>query len=565
VGLSTNRINGVLAIGLCAIMVAGCSGGGASIGTSATRPQSQNPVLTAQSTKGALSTKAAIGNVTFTIRIKPKAKTGRITPKYVSPSTQSLKILTDGANPVVVGLTPSSPNCSPTPTVPGAYLCTAADYVPAGNHVFTVTTYDLTDAEGNVLSTNTTGAVDVKPTGTTTTVSLVLEGAVHYVVLALVTSNPPVGSPVTIGLTAILEDADQNLILGSARYESPVTLTTTDSSNGPLSKTVLNSPADASDIMAHYTGANVASITYSATANGLSAANVSTVVLTPGALAQHLYVLNDAFPNADSVSVFNTAHENAPLPTITGGGLYKFDGDRSFGVAVDATGKLYVGNEDSNSVSVFDTTHGNAVLPTITGGGLDGPDGVAVDASGKLYVANNTIPGSVSVFDTAHGNTPLPTITGGGLDHPWGLAVDASGKLYVTNYTIPGSVSVFDTAHGNTPLPAIAYVDLEFPWAVSPYSAAVDASGKLYVGNGEILLVFDTAHGNAQLSAITGGALGLPEAVAVDASGKLYVANIGNNSVSVFDTAHDNAVLPAITGGGLHNPIGVAVDASGKL
>jgi YVTN family beta-propeller protein len=561
VGFSTNRISGMLAIGLCAIMIVSCSGDGASIGTSAVRPQLQSPVFTAQSTNGALSTKAAKGNVTFAIRIKPKPKTGPNTPTYVSPSTQSLKILTDGANPVVVNLTPWSwPNCPTNSATPG-YICTVSVNVSEGNHVFTVTTYDLTSAKGNVLSTNTTGTVDVKPTGTT--VSLVLEGAVHYVILVLVTSNPSIGSPVAIGLTAILEDADQNLIVGSARYEYPVTLTTTDSSNGPLSKTVLNSPADASDIMAHYTGANVASITYSATANGLPAANVSTVVLTPGALAQHIYVLNDDFPNGNSVSVFNTAHENAPLPTITGGGLYKFNGDRSFGVAVDATGKLYVGNEDNNSVSVFDTTRGNDVLPTINGDGLDGPDGVAVDASGKLYIANN-FSNSVSVFDTTHGNTPRPTITGGGLNHPWGLAVDANGKLYVTNNTIPGSVSVFDTAHGNTPLPAIAYVNLEFPWAVSPYSAAVDASGKLYVGNGEILLVFDTAHGNAQLPAITGSALGLPEDVAVDASGKLYVANIGNNSVSVFDTAHDNAVLPAITGGGLHNPIGVAVDASRK-
>jgi hypothetical protein len=270
--LSTNRINGVLAIGLCAVMVAGCSSGGASIGTSPMRPQSQSPVLTAHFTK------AANGNVTFTIKIKPKQKTSRVTPKWVSPWTNSLKILTDGANPVIVNLTLSSPNCSPNR---GFYLCTASLSVAAGNHVFTVTTYDSAGAEGNVLSTNTTGTVYVKPTGTTT-VSIVLEGVVQYVYLQLVTPYPPVGKAAAIGLSVALEDADQDLIMGPAPYEYPVTLTTTDPSKGPLSKTVLKSPADTAGITVNYNGANVASITYSATASDLPAAHITNAYLAPG-------------------------------------------------------------------------------------------------------------------------------------------------------------------------------------------------------------------------------------------------------------------------------------------
>jgi YVTN family beta-propeller protein len=556
VGLSTNGTNGVLAIGLCVVMVAGCSGGGASIGMSPIRPQSRSSIFAAQSALTAQSTKGANGNVTFTIGIKPKTKTGRITPKYVSLSTQSLKILTDGANPVVVNLTPSSPNCSPNRAAPGAYICTASLNVPAGNHVFTVTTYDLTDAEGNVLSTNTTGAVDVKPTGTTTTVSLVLEGVVRYVVLTLATTNPPVGKAAAIGLTPILEDADGNLIVGPAPYAYAVTLTTTDSSNGSLSKTTLNSPADLAGITVNYTGVNVASFTYSATATGLPVGNVIDAVLTPGATPtkpQYLYVTNQPPSDWDglTVSVFDTAHENAPLPTITG------LGDYAWGVAVDATGKLYVANYYSNSVSVFDTAHGNAVLPVITGGGLDGPDGVAVDASGKLYVANGTSANSMSVFDTAHGNAVLPAITGGGLYYPSAVALDASGKLYVSNSD--NSVSGFDTAHGNAVLPPITGGGLDAIEGV-----AIGASGRLYVSNfyGDSVSVFDTAHGNAALPPITTG-LDESRGLALDRSGKLYVIN--RNSVLVFDTAHGNAVMPAITGGGLHYPLGIAVDASGKL
>jgi hypothetical protein len=173
--------------------------------------------LTEQSTNGALSTKGANGNVTFAIRIAPKTTGGRITPKYVSPSTQSLKILTDGTNPVVVTFGEWTANryCSDDSVLGGytpGYICTASLNIPPGNHVLTVTTYDLPGATGNVLSTNSSGTVFVKPTGTTK-VSIVLEGAVHYVVLTLAT-NPAVGTAAAIGLTVSLEDADRNLIVG---------------------------------------------------------------------------------------------------------------------------------------------------------------------------------------------------------------------------------------------------------------------------------------------------------------------------------------------------------------
>jgi hypothetical protein len=123
------RINGVLAVGLCAALFAGCGGSGAAIGTAAALPQSRGHVSTTQLTK------AAQGNVTFSIRVTPKTKAGRITPNYVSPSTESLEILTDGMNPVAVNLSSSSPNCSPNPTAPGSYICTAALKVPTGDHV----------------------------------------------------------------------------------------------------------------------------------------------------------------------------------------------------------------------------------------------------------------------------------------------------------------------------------------------------------------------------------------------------------------------------------------------
>jgi virginiamycin B lyase len=389
----TKRISGVLAIGLCAVMVAGCSSGGASIGTSPMRPQSQSPVFAAHSEK------AANGNVTFTIGIKPKQKTGRIMPKYVSPSTQSLKILTDGANPVIVNLAPSSPNCSPDPTVPGAYICTASLSVPAGNHVFTVTAYDSPGAQGNVLSTNTTGTVYVKPTGTTT-VSIVLEGVVRYVVLTLATTNPAVGIAAAIGLTPTLEDADQNLIVGPAPYEYPVTLTTTDPSNGPLSKTVLKSPADTAGITANYNGAKVSSITYSASAIGLSAADVINASLTPGA---------------------NPAITEFPIPTA-----------RSWpsGIAAGSDGALWFTEYAGGKIGRI-TTSGHITEYSVPGAD---PWNIAAGPDGALWfteryaakIGRITTGGSITQY-------PIPPETVGPDGNLFGICAGPDGAMWFTD------------------------------------------------------------------------------------------------------------------------------------
>jgi YVTN family beta-propeller protein len=527
------RFTGGLWLVLCAALISGCTGGGANVGTSRAASQSQATVVPAASLT------PADGNVSFVIRVVPDRKAGRLKPAYVSPSTASLQILTDGTHPVIVNLTPSAPNCVPNAAVPGSYICIGRVAAAAGSHVFTVTTYDGYDGEGNVLSTNSTGIIVVKTAGLIT-IPIVLEGVVQFVLLRLATTNPAIGTGTTIDLTPVLEDADYNLIVGPAPYEYPVHLTTSDSTNGALSKALLASPADATGITVRYTGADLARIVYSATATDLPAANVTDAILYPGAPVQsaHLYITNST---ENSVSVFDPAHLTA-APTTIAGGL-----DYPAAVTVDAVGNLYVLNAHAPtnplgnlflgnpSVSIFDGVHGYAALPTITGASLASASSLAIDASGKLYVPNSLFAGfaSISVFDTLHGDAVLPAITGGGLNAPFGVAVDSGGKLYVAN-TLGGSVSVFDTARGNAAEPAITSPGL------CPSGAAISASGKLYVGNpcDFSVRVFDTLHGNQALPSITGGNL-QPSALALDPSGDLYVLN-ANGSVSFCDTTLGN-------------------------
>jgi hypothetical protein len=169
--LTTKRIIGIIASSLYFALFAGCGGGGARVDSPVAEPQSPDRTSTA------LSTNAAQSNVIFTVNITRKSTRGRIAPRFISPSTQSLQILTDGLNPVILNLAPASPSCSPNSAAPGTYNCTVVLLIPVGYHVFTVTTYDSSRAKGNVLSTNSTGRVYVKPVPEKTRISLVLRAS----------------------------------------------------------------------------------------------------------------------------------------------------------------------------------------------------------------------------------------------------------------------------------------------------------------------------------------------------------------------------------------------------
>jgi hypothetical protein len=397
-------------------------------------------------------------------------------------------------------------------------------------------------------------------------ISLVLQGVVIYVVMTVTTAYPAIGKPAVIGLLPLVEDADLNLMVGPAPFEHPVTLTSSDSVDGPLSKTQLNSPADEAGITANYNGALVQSITYSAAAAGLLPGNVTDFVLAsyPVTSDQFLHVANSASHTCfggGNISVFDVTNPGVAPTTISCGGFIS-----PLGVAVDALGRLYVSNSALGSknlpvgINVFDTVHGNAALPPISRGGMNAPAALTAGPGGKLYVADFGA-NAVRVFDTLHGNVQLPPITGG-LNGPFGLTLAAGGVLYVANIlpyqqgVTGGSISVFDTLHGNAVLPTITNAALDNPWGL-----AIDGAGKLYVTNengASIVPIFDTLHGNAPLLPITGNGLVAPEGIALDARGRLYVGN-ANATVSVFDTQHGDAPLSVITGGGMNEPSQITV------
>jgi len=123
------------------------------------------------------------------------------------------------------------------------------------------------------------------------------------------------------------------------------------------------------------------------------------------------------------------------------------------GIAVDASGNIYVADQQNNSIRFISPA---GEVKTIAGSGVAGannatglaatfnnPDGLAIDKQGNIYVAdtkNNMIrkiatDGSVTTFagSGAVGNAD-GLKTAASFNYPTGLAIDAPGNLYVADY-----------------------------------------------------------------------------------------------------------------------------------
>jgi WD40 repeat protein len=225
-------------------------------------------------------------------------------------------------------------------------------------------------------------------------------------------------------------------------------------------------------------------------------------------------------------------------------------------IAIDASGHLYVANDDdAGSVSIF-SNRGRQLFATITDG-INEPHAVALDPSGNLFVANFP---NVNEYDSK--TFALTRIIKGQEQHL--LACDKSGNLYVAN---GHAISVYSPGK-TVPTYKIALkggIDLSYPFAM-----VFDPAGNLYVALGYDNSVKVYAAGsNKALRTITAG-ISYPAGLAFDSSGNLYVANAQSNG-----TAQDgNDVTVYAPGGtsvsqtiseGMDYPVGLAFDGAGNL
>ena len=518
------RLSFTLWLGSGALLAAGCSASGTTSGTPATLAQTQRGATVRQATR------AVHGNVAFAISFTPNAKRRRIGPQYVSPSSESLRIDVDGKSAVTIDLLPLSTDCPATPNAPGSYTCTASLYVTGGEHVFTVTAYDSTGGTGNVLSSNTTGSVYVNPVEATT-VFLVLEGVVRNVVLTLATTNPPAGKAAAIALTVVARDADGNLIVGPAAYDNPVTLTTTNATAGPLSKTVLNSPADTAGLTVNYTGANVDKISYGATAAGLSSGNVIGAVLTPGAAS--------------------AGFTEFPIPT---GGSYAED------ITAGPDGALWFTEGEAGKIGRITTAGSITEYPILSGGAYSFPGGITAGPDGALWFTEDREgPGYIGRISTAGVITEY--LIPSGFSQPMGIAAGPDGALWFTEFgnngaskigriTTGGTITEFSTPEQNSGPQGITAGPDGALWFTEDVNTGVAKIGRVTVGGSFSEYVLAPPFGT-------------PAAIVAGPDGALWFDDPNANQIGRITTAGSVTAYPIATAGS--EPFGLADGPDGAL
>jgi hypothetical protein len=111
------------------------------------------------------------------------------------------------------------------------------------------------------------------------------------------------------------------------------------------------------------------------------------------------------------------------------------------GIAVDATGDLWIPDSGNNTVTELANT-GAVISGSGYGiGTLNSPSAIAIDASGLPWITNS---GNNSVTHIAGDGTGTK-FTGGGLNIPMGIAIDSQGSLWISN-SGNSSISQFSSA-----------------------------------------------------------------------------------------------------------------------
>ncbi len=291
----------------------------------------------------------------------------------------------------------------------------------------------------------------------------------------------------------------------------------------------------------------------------------------------------------------------APANGATGGF------ERTWGTDVIANGPANVGFE----ICTVAASCQMAAAPSVAApaGEFNNPNGVAIDATGNVYVAdylNNRIqkfgptgnfllawgedvtsagPGNTgtgpeictAVVDTCKAGTLTGPARGGEFLGPLDVAVDSSDRIYVADQQV-NRIQRFDSS-GN----------FQLAWGKDVIETGPNDNGTAF----EICIAgVDTCQAGNSLDAL-GGSLQGPVGVATDITANVYVSDRGNNRVQKFSSggAFDRAwgqdvvmgggngfevcvdgintckqgLVAPLTGGAFADPAGLATDAAGDV
>ncbi len=231
-----------------------------------------------------------------------------------------------------------------------------------------------------------------------------------------------------------------------------------------------------------------------------------------------------------------------------------------FGVAVDASGNVYVADTGNNRV-LKETLAGNSYTETtVATSTLSFPSAVAVDGAGSLYIAD-TGNNRVLKETFSAGNYGETTIPSSALSYPAAVAVDGNGDVYVAD-SGNNRILMEALSGGSYTESTISTSSLSYPSGL-----AVDVSGNIYIsdaGNNRVLK--ETVSGESYSeSVLTTSTLSYPAGIAVDGTGDVYIADWGNARVLREILQGSSYVESTVSSAALTSPSAVAVASKGNL
>jgi trimeric autotransporter adhesin len=212
----------------------------------------------------------------------------------------------------------------------------------------------------------------------------------------------------------------------------------------------------------------------------------------------NIYIADAGFENS---RIRMLTKSTGIISTVAGTGSDGYSGDGGlatsaalyypYGVAIDASGNIYIADAGNNRIRMV--TKSTGIISTVAGTGSSGssgdgglatsaalssPRGVAIDASGNIYIAvagNNRIrmvTKSTGIISTVagtgssgySGDGVLATSTG--LSSPKGVAIDASGNIYIAD-TYNHRIRMFSLYLRDTAFPSPSSIVTSRPSMIS--------------------------------------------------------------------------------------------------
>ena len=231
--------------------------------------------------------------------------------------------------------------------------------------------------------------------------------------------------------------------------------------------------------------------------------------------------------------------------------------------SVSGGGGTVSGNVSSIAVSCRSATPTQKAIA----GYFATPRGVAVDASGNVFVADNSN-NSVREIPYSGGSYGAPITVGSGFDFPYAVATDANGNVFVADAG-HDSIKEIPYSGGTYGGPITVASGFLTPTQVlqgdfCPSGIAVSPSGSVFAVCNSTLdeIPFDGGSYGAPTTVASGSGF---TGVAVDAKGNVFVADAGANAVYEVPSNPGGYGAPISLGSGFNYPEGVALDAGGDV